>query len=560
MKATISIKGAAVAAGLPLLASAAAVDTTMNSQLRLAHFGNTGMMVSWNTFGHIDVPTVHWGVSASSLNETASSKVSVTYPTSTTYNNHVLINGLKPHTTYYYLPSHLMNDTNATPFAFTTTRAAGDSTPFAVGYVADLGTMGKRGLTTSAGKGVADTNILGPDERNTIQALADNKGTYEFLWHSGDIAYADYWLKEEMQGFLPNTTIEEGPQVYEAILNDFYSELMSVTATKAYMVGPGNHEANCDNGGTTDKVHNINYTNSICVEGQTNFTGYKNHFRMPSAVSGGTGNFWYSWDNGMTHFVQLDTETDLGHGFIAPDEPGGSEAQDASPVNATMDAQTKWLEADLAAVDRTKTPWVVVAGHRPWYLSHANNSGTICWTCQDVFEPILIKYNVDLVLSGHAHVYERQNPLAEGKLDPNGLNNPQFPWYITNGAAGHYDGLDSLQEPRKDYSRFGLDTSNATYGWSRLTFHNCTHMTHDFVASKDDKVMDSATLFTSRTCHFNSDGSGSSPGNSTTSTTSTTTNPTTSTTTIPTGAAAGTTVNGLITFTLAGLATFYTLM
>lgn len=72
------------------------------------------------------------------------------------------------------------------------------------------------------------------------------------------------------------------------------------------MVGPGNHEANCDNGGTGG------YTASICVPGQTNFTGYRNHFRMPSAESGGVENFWYSFDFGMTHYVQFDTETDLG--------------------------------------------------------------------------------------------------------------------------------------------------------------------------------------------------------------------------------------------------------
>lgn len=111
-----------------------------------------------------------------------------------------------------------------------------------------------------------------------------------------------------------------------------------------------------------------------------------------------------------------------------------------------------------------------------------------------------MKYGVDLVLSGHSHVYERKAPINDSKIDPNELNNPQSPWYITNGAAGHYDGLDALQYPLKPYSRFGLDTLNATYGWSKLTFHNCTHMTHDFVASNNGSVLDSATLFKNRTC------------------------------------------------------------
>jgi hypothetical protein len=61
----------------------------------------------------------------------------------------------------------------------------------------------------------------------------------------GDIAYADYWLKEEIQGFLPNTTIADGYKVYEKLLNEFYAEMASISAYVPYMVAPGNHEANC---------------------------------------------------------------------------------------------------------------------------------------------------------------------------------------------------------------------------------------------------------------------------------------------------------------------------
>ena len=101
------------------------------------------------------------------------------------------------------------------------------------------------------------------------------------------------------------------------------------------------------------------------MPGQTNFTGYINHFRMPSAESGGVGNFWYSWDHGMVHYIQLDTETDLGHGLIAPDEPGGSAAEDSGPFGSYKDEQLDWLQKDLAAVDRKKTPWVIVGSSCP---------------------------------------------------------------------------------------------------------------------------------------------------------------------------------------------------
>jgi hypothetical protein len=124
-----------------------------------------------------------------------------------------------------------------------------------------------------------------------------------------------------------------------------------------------------------------------------------------------------------------------------------------------MNAQANWLAADLAAVDRSKTPWIVVAGHRPWY-----SSGSVCAACRTAFETVFIEYNVDLVLSGHFHVYERNAPIKNGTADPKELNNPSSPWYITNGAAGHYDGLDSFTLPFQSYHRYGLSTNDSIYG------------------------------------------------------------------------------------------------
>ncbi len=71
------------------------------------------------------------------------------------------------------------------------------------------------------------------------------RGSNELTYTVGDIAYADYWLKEEIQGFLPNTTIADGVKVYEKLLNEFYTQLTPISANRPYMVAPGNHEANC---------------------------------------------------------------------------------------------------------------------------------------------------------------------------------------------------------------------------------------------------------------------------------------------------------------------------
>lgn len=208
---------------------------------------------------------------------------------------------------------------------------------------------------------------------------------------------------------------------------------------------------------------------------------------MPSAQSGGLENFWYSFDHGMVHYVQFNTETDFPN---APDLPGGSANEDAGPF-APNGTQLEWLKRDLASVDREKTPWVIAAGHRPWYMS----SQPGCTDCQAAFEPLLLKYGVDLVLSGHVHFYDRQAAVENGTTQEI-TNNPTAPWYITNGAGGHYDGLDTPDSTLAPTSRKVI----VEYGWSLFTVHNCTHLTTEFIASGNGSVLDTATLVKHRKC------------------------------------------------------------
>lgn len=86
-------------------------------------------------------------------------------------------------------------------------------------------------MSITVGSGAA--NPLGVNEQTTIVALTEMINNYEFLVHAGDIAYADYWLKEEIQGYLPNTTTDQGAAVKEAILNAFFDEMVNVTSLKA---------------------------------------------------------------------------------------------------------------------------------------------------------------------------------------------------------------------------------------------------------------------------------------------------------------------------------------
>lgn len=169
-----------------------------------------------------------YGTSPGALTQSASSSISVTYATSLTFSNHVNITGLQSFTTYYYQPQY----SNATtPYSFTTARLAGDMTPYTAGVVVDMGTFGVLGLSTTVGTGAA--NPLQVNEQTTIASMTELLGTYEFMVHAGDIAYADYWLKEEIQNYLPTTTTQQGAVVYESILNAFFDELVGVTSAKA---------------------------------------------------------------------------------------------------------------------------------------------------------------------------------------------------------------------------------------------------------------------------------------------------------------------------------------
>jgi hypothetical protein len=84
--------------------------------------------------------------------------------------------------------------------------------------------------------------------------------------------------------------------------------------------------------------------------------------------------------------------------------------------------------------------------------------------CQSAFEPSLVQYNVDLVMFGHVHIYERNKGIGiNGTVDPNGYNNPKYPVYLTNGAGGHYDGLDAIVPNNNSWSTFRIESNRIEY-------------------------------------------------------------------------------------------------
>jgi predicted MPP superfamily phosphohydrolase len=67
--------------------------------------------------------------------------------------------------------------------------------------------------------------------------------------------------------------------------------------------------------------------------------------------------------------------------------------------------QIRWLEKELAA---SNEDWKIVFFHQPLYSSGDTHGSDV--QLREVLEPLFLKYNVNVVLSGHDHFYERIKP------------------------------------------------------------------------------------------------------------------------------------------------------
>ena len=113
---------------------------------------------------------------------------------------------------------------------------------------------------------------------------------------------------------------------------------------------------------------------------------------------------YYSVDEANFHLVMLDSETE-------------DRSSDGDMAN--------WLRKDLA---KNKKPWTIVVFHHPPYSDgshHSDNphdSGGRMKEMRENFIPIFDKYDVDLVMSGHSHVYERSRLLVNHTGDSKTFN------------------------------------------------------------------------------------------------------------------------------------------
>eukprot|EP00039_Didymoeca_costata_P023648 m.7800 g.7800 ORF g.7800 m.7800 type:complete len:463 (-) comp3776_c0_seq1:2950-4338(-) len=244
-------------------------------------------------------------------------------------------------------------------------------------------------------------------------------GGYDTVLLVGDLSYADSAWEDGKYG-----------PCDPARWDSWGKMVQPLTANTPLMVLPGNHEVEQE--GPPPAT-------------QTEFLAYEKRMKMPSEASGGNGSLYYSFEIASAHFVMLNSYMDFNV---------------SSP-------QYNWLKSDLAKVDRSKTPWLIVNMHAPWYNSNVKHHDEEQETgMRAAMEPLLLDAKVDLVMAGHVHAYERMYNVAYNKTKAGA------PIYVNIGDAGNREGPcpDYLQQP--SWSAF----RESAYGHGEIHIYNSTHL------------------------------------------------------------------------------------
>lgn len=281
-------------------------------------------------------------------------------------------------------------------------------------------------------------------------------------WENGGVWTSEMAAREVHNGGIPVRAVHHFGDLSYAVgaahvWDEWFHMISPLTTFVPLMVGIGNHEYDHTDGGKgkdpsgveTEDGYRPTWGNFHNDSGGECGVPTANHFIMPKS-KGSNGVFWFSHDLASVHTLMISSEHDLSPGSI----------------------QHEWLKDDLQAVDRTVTPWVILELHRPLYESEvAKWDYKVGVALRIELEDLLLKYDVDLVLAGHYHTYQRScQGLYKSKCNSAG------PLYITVGSAGA-----SLTKNSMFPNQWTEKFIQETYGYGRITVANATALHFEFV-------------------------------------------------------------------------------
>nr|XP_043626707.1 probable inactive purple acid phosphatase 2 [Erigeron canadensis] len=286
-----------------------------------------------------------------------------------------------------------------------------------------------------------------------IEALGDKPA---LISHIGDISYA---------------------RGYSWVWDHFFNQIEPVASKVPYHVCIGNHEYDWplqpwkpdwamyvyakDGGGECGIPYSLKF----------NMPG--NSSELTGSRAPATRNLYYSFNFGVVHFVYLSTETNFLKGS----------------------KQYEFLKKDLESVDRVKTPFVVVQGHRPMYTtSNEVRDRPIREKMLEHLEPLLVDNKVSLALWGHVHRYERFCPI-------NNYTCGSGPVHVVIGMAGQ--DWQPIWEPRSNHLDMPIFPQPAysiyrggEFGYTKL-IANKERLTFTYIGNHDGEMHDSVEILAS---------------------------------------------------------------
>jgi len=291
----------------------------------------------------------------------------------TVWTYHARVGGLRPGAMYVYVVT-ADNDANAAdPFSATFRTAPAGRQAFRFTSFGDLATP-NTGWVLSYGQSAY-----------AVSAVESFQPLFHLL--NGDLCYADL-----------------NPQTQPEVWRDFGNNNQTSAAYRPWMPCPGNHEVEFNNG-------------------PQGFTSYLTRYTLPDNGMPAFAGRWYSFRIGSVLFVSLDADDvvyqDAGAFVAGPDAltPAASTGNAAIEPGTSFyirrysdGAQTQWLEQTLAAARADSSiDWIIAQMHQCAASSSATGNGSDLGVRAE-WLPLFDRYQVDLVLNGHDHDYERSFP------------------------------------------------------------------------------------------------------------------------------------------------------
>lgn len=326
--------------------------------LQFGRDASSEVVVSWHTTEPVGNPRVMAGTSTGGFGRTEPAETRSYRDAKSNTEvrvHHARLENLTPDTDYVYAAVHDGTD----PELGTVRTAPSGRSPLRFTSFGDQATPTLGRLTPS---GYRSDNLGSPAAGDITTAIERVGPLFNLV--NGDLCYAN----------LANDRIRTW--------SDWFDNNTRSARYRPWMPAAGNHENEIGNG-------------------PIGYAAYQTYFDLPGTASDPElRGLWYSFTAGSVRIISLNNDD------VCYQDGGNSYVRGYSGG-----AQKRWLEKELtdARADK-RVDWVIVCMHQTAVSTADHTNGADLGVRQD-WLPLFDRYQVDLVVCGHEHHYERSHPI-----------------------------------------------------------------------------------------------------------------------------------------------------